>query len=243
MGAVIHGDGAEGSESKVCVVQGGLGPTSRWYDYLMHVTTGCVGGLAIQQGLGNCMSAALRPCCAWHNLPVRLIIAEHSLVYHRSRSGSWPAPSLLQRPSGSSDASPTAALQPVCSAMTSKSAARRAAVPNASAAAATPVAAPVATPASNPVATPVAAPAAAPAAAPEHQPELELKRLTPVVGAAAQAAALAGRIYTTSKAYVPERLQGTVAAAEGKVAELVRGAAGNAWVHLSCGSGWCVVDN
>jgi hypothetical protein len=49
---------------------------------------------------------------------------------------------------------------------------------------------------------------------------LELKRLTPVVGAAASAAALANRLYSSSKAYVPERLQGTVAAAEGKVAEL-----------------------
>ncbi len=97
--------------------------------------------------------------------------------------------------------------------MTASKSARRATAPTASSAA-VPTAAPVA-------AAPAATPVPAPAAAPEQQPELELKRLTPVVGAAASAAALAGRLYVSSKAYVPERLQGTVAAAEGKVAELV----------------------
>ncbi|KAI7845739.1 hypothetical protein COHA_000655 [Chlorella ohadii] len=96
--------------------------------------------------------------------------------------------------------------------MTASKSARRAAPPTASPAT-VPTAAPVA-------ATPAATPPPAPAAAPEQQPELELKRLTPVVGAAASAATLAGRLYVSSKAYVPERLQGTVAAAEGKVAEL-----------------------
>lgn len=86
--------------------------------------------------------------------------------------------------------------------------------------AARPAAAPTASPAVA-APTPAPLPAAAPAAAPEQQPELELKRLTPVVGAATSAATLAGRLYVSSKAYVPERLQGPLAAAEGKVTELV----------------------
>lgn len=81
-----------------------------------------------------------------------------------------------------------------------------------------PAAAPTASPA---VAAPAPTPLPAAAPAPEQQPELELKRLTPVVGAATSAATLAGRLYVSSKAYVPERLQGPLAAAEGKVTELV----------------------
>ena len=46
---------------------------------------------------------------------------------------------------------------------------------------------------------------------------MELKRLAAVPAAASSAAALASRLYTTSKTYVPERLQGTVEAAESRV--------------------------
>lgn len=48
----------------------------------------------------------------------------------------------------------------------------------------------------------------------------ELKRLAPVAEAAANATTLAASLYSQSKRYVPERLQGTVEAAESRVATL-----------------------